>query len=174
MADHTSSDDIVFLNDRTTIEEQESLKQKLSMEDMSFIDDFNSNADQILGQRVNDSFTDDFVASLGIKIPMKSDQYVVNEQMHSPSFTQQVIQSSYVPTAQIATQGTMSVPAIVGSPTVPTASNTCQADSSEAEDIVRKLCKNGKLMEFQEGEDFIKVIVYEDSADESDKENDPR
>lgn len=35
-----------------------------------------------------------------------------------------------------------------------------------AEDIVRKLCKNGKLMEFQEGEDFIKVIVYEDSQEE--------
>ena len=31
-------------------------------------------------------------------------------------------------------------------------------DKRAAEDIVRKLCKNGKLMEFQEGEDFIKVM----------------
>ncbi|XP_053384495.1 uncharacterized protein LOC123536531 [Mercenaria mercenaria] len=46
--------------------------------------------------------------------------------------------------------------------------------SNEAEDIVRKLCKNGKVMEFQEGEDFIKVIVYEDSEEDSDKENNPR
>lgn len=51
-------------------------------------------------------------------------------------------------------------------------------EQKAAEDIVRKLCRNGKLMEFQEGEDFIKVIVYEDSqeddndtqsADESDQ-----
>jgi len=39
-------------------------------------------------------------------------------------------------------------------------------EQQAAEDIVRKLCKNGKLMEFQEGEDFIKVIVYEDSQEE--------
>lgn len=37
--------------------------------------------------------------------------------------------------------------------------------SNEAEEIVQKLCKNGKIMQFQEGEDYIKVIVYEDSQD---------
>lgn len=48
-------------------------------------------------------------------------------------------------------------------------SDTTGFDENEqkaAEDIVRKLCRNGKLMEFQEGEDFIKVIVYEDSQEE--------
>lgn len=39
-------------------------------------------------------------------------------------------------------------------------------EQKAAEDIVRKLCRNGKLMEFQEGEDFIKVIVYEDSQED--------
>lgn len=55
-----------------------------------------------------------------------------------------------------------------------TRSTTCPTTSTEAEEIVRKLCKNGKVMEFQEGEDCIKVIVYEDSQEDSDKENNPR
>ncbi|XP_052226173.1 uncharacterized protein LOC127841388 isoform X2 [Dreissena polymorpha] len=57
--------------------------------------------------------------------------------------------------------------------------NSCQnfeeelddIDKKAAEDIVRKLCKNGKLMEFQEGDDFIKVIVYEDSQEEENTES---
>ncbi|WAR02957.1 MCM8-like protein [Mya arenaria] len=44
-------------------------------------------------------------------------------------------------------------------------------DKRVAENIVRKLCKNGKLMEFQEGEDFIKVIVYEDSQEDENTES---
>lgn len=63
------------------------------------------------------------------------------------------------------------VPAVGESQTINT---TCPTISTEAEEIVRKLCKNGKVMEFQEGEDCIKVIVYEDSQEDSDEENNPR
>ena len=42
----------------------------------------------------------------------------------------------------------------------------------EADEIVQKLCKNGKIMQFQEGEDFIKVIVYEDSNEENNDNED--
>jgi hypothetical protein len=62
----------------------------------------------------------------------------------------------------------------IQTPATSTVEDPNSSISNEAEDIVRKLCKNGKVMEFQEGEDFIKVIVYEDSEEDSDKENNPR
>ena len=51
------------------------------------------------------------------------------------------------------------------------AQETLENQSKEAEEIVKKLCKNGKIMQFHEGDDYIKVIVYEDSQESNDLED---
>ena len=46
--------------------------------------------------------------------------------------------------------------------------NKCEAEQS-AEEIVQKLCKNGKVLTLTEGEKYFKVIVYEDSEENQDE-----
>ncbi|KAL4225111.1 helix loop helix domain [Mactra antiquata] len=140
------------------------------MEGMSFLD----NTAPMLEQKGNDSFTEDFVASLGMKMPQNSDHFIASEQLKPPPNGSEAHQASMVPTATTSTQGISSLPAGVESPlNSPSKKNSsCETSTTEAEDIVRKLCQHGKLMEFQEGKDFIKVIVYEE--DDSDKEINPR
>lgn len=81
--------------------------------------------------------------------------------------------SSDLPSTSPSVHQLTTEPTLVSCP-VQAVETACPAVTNEAEDIVRKLCRNGKVMEFQEGEDYIKVIVYEDSEEESDKENNLR
>ena len=46
--------------------------------------------------------------------------------------------------------------------------NKCEPEQS-AEEIVQKLCKNGKVLTLTEGEKYFKVIVYEDSEENQDE-----
>ena len=80
------------------------------------------------------------------------------------------LKDSQSPSKQLKTDRQNEEQAVHGNESEPEQAdeNICEEDCEtepSAEEIVQKLCKNGKVLTLTEGEKYFKVIVYEDSEE---------